>query len=240
MTVDNFACSSMTCAIFRLTFTITLQGRCALGRSYRIASTLSFARDFHYDTLMTTSAIIILVTCISIQFPAPQQMPAVAPGARAWYTHTRNRFVSDVKITWSPLTSVESYWVDTAGCRRDGRKSGLSSHHELDTPANKSNQYYFFWAEYLDLEQSARNPGSTSPARSHSYPRMSLSTLPGISRYPSLTASAHPGHSTGTMTSGSIGTPSIDISPMGEHIMKTSDLTDAHIFIDVKNISCFL
>src|SRR5258706_3088558 len=47
----------------------------------------------------------------------------------------------------------------------------------------------------MDLEQSARSPGSMSSnfsGRSQSYPRTSLVTLSGIPRYPSLTAPAHP------------------------------------------------
>ena len=44
-------------------------------------------------------------------------------------------------------------------------------------------QYYFFCAEYLDLEQSTNHPSSKSSRRSHGYPRMSrFSSLSIVSR----------------------------------------------------------
>src|SRR5260370_10683108 len=49
-------------------------------------------------------------------------MLAVVPQVRTWYTHVHPPFVLDVKIPYSLLTSMESYWVDTTGRRRDGCK----------------------------------------------------------------------------------------------------------------------
>ncbi len=64
VTVDDFAYSSMVAAIFCLAFTITLwqafttTWQNVLWHLYCIASTLSFARYFHYYTLMTVSAVV--------------------------------------------------------------------------------------------------------------------------------------------------------------------------------------
>jgi len=97
--------------------------------------------------------------------------------------------MANVKIPSSPPTSVECYQSGT-GCRRDGRGSGASSHHELDTLANE----YASTISLCELEQSAKNPSpasSKSSGCSHVYPRTSLSTFLRIPRYRLLTTSPH-------------------------------------------------
>ena len=177
------------------------------------------------------------------QFPALEWMLVVVLQTRTWQTPIRPQIMATVKMSSTPLTSMESYQSNTTGHGRDGRKSGLSFHHEVDMLANESFQYYCS-VEYLDLEPSLRSPGSTSSnfsGRSHSYPRTSLVTLFGIPRHPSLTAAPHLcsaplkyrkiSRSTVTMTSGSIGTSFTDIVHVGGHTEKRlSDLSGAHIF----------
>ena len=118
--------------------------------------------------------------------------------------------------------SIESYKSNTTRRGRDGRTVVcrlISITKLIRLLTNRPSTIAL--CGVLDLEQSARSPGSTSSnfsGRSPSYPRTSQVTLFGTPRYPSLTAAANPrsvplkygktNRSKVTMTSGSIVTSS--------------------------------
>ena len=55
-------------------------------------------------------------------------------------------------MPWLLPTSVESCQIETTRRTRDGCRSGLSSHHELDTLANESSQYCCsVWSTWTSL-----------------------------------------------------------------------------------------
>jgi len=128
--------------------------------------------------------------------------------------------VANVKIPSSPPTSVESYQSGT-GCRSDGRGSGASSHHELDTLANE----YASTISLCEFEQPAKNPSpsfSKSSGRSHAYlVHLSLHFLGSpaaaclLHLHTNAALYSHTIPSIAARTSGSIGTSSITISPVG-------------------------
>ena len=141
----------------------------------------------------------------------------------------------------SPLTYVEHYLGDTTGRSRDGLGSSASSYHEINVIANGSYQYYFFLCTPRVVGKKPSSASSKSSGRSHPYPRTSPSPLPeslAISHLPHLHIPAalfscmkQSSRLITTTTYGLIGTSSIDISPVGEHLEKRTSGLLTSIFV---------
>ena len=136
--------------------------------------------------------------------------------------------MANVNTSSSPLTSMESYQNNTARCRRDGQKSGLSSHHEVYMLTNKSFQYYLFvWSTWT----SSNRQGAQAPhlrislgglililvrLSLHCSGSIAIPRLRQLHTHPVLHSNIErQNRSTVTMTSGSIGPSSTDTGTLG-------------------------
>ena len=136
---------------------------------------------------------------------------------------------------------MEPYLGDATGRRRDWQGSGASSHHEINTIANGSYQYYFFLCTPRVIGKRPNPLGARILTLVylplHYVKSLAISHLLHLHiRAALFLCIRQSSHSITTTTSGSIGASSIDISPVGEHLEKrTSGPIDVYIVCGVKS-----